>query len=74
MVTFATHRGTIFAIQCDVENACAKLLRQLRLQRQALLHTGLDATIMVAYRQRLSHARAQQHVTRMAHGLGCLPD
>jgi hypothetical protein len=62
----AAHRGTILAIEGDVEDAGAVFLRHLGLQLQAFAHPHLDAAVMVADRQ--LHAAglcAHQDVARM---------
>ena len=64
---FGPHGGAIFAIERDIENAGAKLLRHLGLQLQAFAHACLDAAVMIANRQKTGlRLRVEQHFTRMA--------
>ena len=51
MLNFTPNRGTIFTIQCDIENARAKLLRHLSLQLQAFAHPHFDTTVVITNRQ-----------------------
>jgi hypothetical protein len=65
---FATDRCAIFAIQGDIKNAGAELLRHLGLQLQAFAHPRFDTAVMVTNRQLdASGLCSQQNVARMAH-------
>ena len=69
MLGLEAHRSAVFAIQRDVKDAGAELLRHLGLQLQALAHAHLNATVMVADRQKTGlRLGAQQHVARMQDG------
>ena len=47
----AARRGAVFAVQGDVHHTGAKLLQQLSLQDQALLHARGRAAVVVTHRQ-----------------------
>jgi hypothetical protein len=66
-------RGTIFAIERDVEHAGTELLHQLGLQLQALAHPRFHAAVVVAHRND-SGARlgAEEDLTRMLHFKGTI--
>ncbi|MNT08458.1 hypothetical protein D3C72_1432010 [compost metagenome] len=69
MLGLAADRGAVFAVEGDVEHAGAELLRHLGLEREALLHAGFDAAVVVAHRQ--GHGAglcAEQHVRGMGSG------
>jgi len=67
VICLATHRGTIFTIEGDIEDTGAELLRHLGLQLQAFAHPHFDAAVVVADRQlHAAGLRPEQNVTRMA--------
>ena len=51
MLGLAAHRGTVLAIEADIEHAGAELLRHLGLQLQALAHARFHAAVVVTHRQ-----------------------
>ena len=50
MVFFPANRRPVLAIERDIKNTGAELLRQFGLQGQAFDHARLHATIVVAHR------------------------
>ena len=48
MLGFAASGSAVFAVEGYVKHACAKFLRELRLQLQALRHAAGGAAVVVA--------------------------
>ena len=69
MLGLAPHRGTILAIQCDVEHAGAQFGQHVSLQRQAFAHAQFNTAVVVADRQRHSaRLGTQQDLSGMCGG------
>jgi hypothetical protein len=66
MVAFGTHGGPVFAIQRSIKNAGPEFGRQFGLQLQAFAHAHLNATVMVANRQKPGRSLgAQKDISRV---------
>ena len=51
LLDFTSRRGAVFAVQGDIEHACAKLFDEFGLQKQTFAHARRRAAVMVANRQ-----------------------
>ncbi len=71
----ATHRGTVLAVEGDVEHTGTEFGGELGLQRQAFAHARLDAAVVVAHgqdhRTGLGTEQDLTWVNGVRHGLRC---